>query len=87
MPTVGPITRHLERAEVVAHFHQTTGQDFLGVYLHGLGLASGKICTLCGHSRVDADHPLQCTGLDEHPTDPTLVPTSPVSTRRDSVKW
>ncbi|GFX78292.1 uncharacterized protein TNCV_5136391 [Trichonephila clavipes] len=38
--TVGPIPRHLERAEVIAHFHLTTEHDFLGVYLHWLGLAA-----------------------------------------------
>ncbi|GFU37469.1 reverse transcriptase [Trichonephila clavipes] len=32
--TVEPIPRHLERAEAVARFRLTIGQDFLGVYLH-----------------------------------------------------
>ncbi|GFT84986.1 uncharacterized protein TNCV_2507821 [Trichonephila clavipes] len=30
LATVGPIPRHLERAEVVARFRLTTGHDFLG---------------------------------------------------------
>ncbi|GFV28060.1 uncharacterized protein TNCV_187361 [Trichonephila clavipes] len=34
LDTVGPIPRHLERAEGVVRFRLTTGHDFLEVYLH-----------------------------------------------------
>ncbi|GFU19284.1 hypothetical protein TNCV_1468861 [Trichonephila clavipes] len=34
LATVGPIPRHLERADAVACFRLTTGHGFLGVYLH-----------------------------------------------------
>ncbi|GFW89948.1 reverse transcriptase [Trichonephila clavipes] len=67
--TVCPIPRHLERAEVVARFRLTTGHDFLGVYLHWLGVAASEACTICGHARMDGDHLLQCIGLDEYPAD------------------
>ncbi|GFX83996.1 hypothetical protein TNCV_4858041 [Trichonephila clavipes] len=33
---VGPIPKHLERAEAVAHFHLATGHDFLEVTSTGL---------------------------------------------------
>ncbi|GFU39540.1 reverse transcriptase [Trichonephila clavipes] len=69
LATVGPIPRHLERAETVAHFSLTTGHDFLGVYLHWLGVAANEACPTCGHARIDDDHLLQCTGLDEYPAD------------------
>ncbi|GFY14259.1 hypothetical protein TNCV_3614481 [Trichonephila clavipes] len=36
LATVGLISRHLERAEAVAHLCLTTGHDFLGVYLNWL---------------------------------------------------
>ncbi|GFT76553.1 reverse transcriptase [Trichonephila clavipes] len=49
-------------------FRLTTGDDFLGVYLHWLGLAANEACLLCGHARMDGDHLLQCTRLDEYPT-------------------
>ncbi|GFU59303.1 reverse transcriptase [Trichonephila clavipes] len=32
--TVGPIPRHLERAETVARFHLNTRHEVLGVHLH-----------------------------------------------------
>ncbi|GFW66728.1 reverse transcriptase [Trichonephila clavipes] len=47
----------------------TTGHDFLGVYLHWLGVAANEACPLCDHARMDGDYLLQCTGLDEYPTD------------------
>ncbi|GFW08450.1 reverse transcriptase [Trichonephila clavipes] len=34
LTTVGPIPRHLERAEAVARFRLTNEHDFSGVYLH-----------------------------------------------------
>ncbi|GFW73621.1 reverse transcriptase [Trichonephila clavipes] len=67
--TVGPILRYLERAKAVALFHLTTGHDFLGVYLHWLGVAANEANPICGHARMDGDHLLQCTGLDEYPAD------------------
>ncbi|GFW54206.1 hypothetical protein TNCV_4372801 [Trichonephila clavipes] len=44
LASVGPILRLLERAETVARFRLTTGRDFLGVYLHWLGVAANKAC-------------------------------------------
>ncbi|GFV92913.1 reverse transcriptase [Trichonephila clavipes] len=69
LATVGPIPRHLERAEAVCSFLVTTGLDFLGVYLHWLGMAANEACPICGHARMDGDHLLQCTGLDEYPAE------------------
>ncbi|GFT79934.1 reverse transcriptase [Trichonephila clavipes] len=69
LPTVGPIPRYLKRADSVACLCLTTGQDFLGVHLHWIGLAADEACPLCGHARMDSDHLLQCTGIDEYPTD------------------
>ncbi|GFW42646.1 reverse transcriptase [Trichonephila clavipes] len=69
LTTMGPIPRHLERAEAVARFRLTTGHDFLGVYLHWLGVAANEACPLCGHARMDGDLLLQCTGLVEYPAD------------------
>ncbi|GFX36103.1 reverse transcriptase [Trichonephila clavipes] len=66
---VGPIPMHMERAEAVSHFHLTIGYDFLGVYIHWLGLAADEACPLCGHDKMDGDHLFQCTVLDEYPTD------------------
>ncbi|GFT83565.1 reverse transcriptase [Trichonephila clavipes] len=63
LATVGPIPRHLGRAKAVARFRQTTGHDFSGVYLHWLGLPTLQT------ARMDSDHLLQCTGLDEYPAD------------------
>ncbi|GFT06770.1 reverse transcriptase [Trichonephila clavipes] len=60
---------HLERSEAVARFRLTTGHDFLGVYLHWLGVNANQAYPLCGHARMDGDHLLQCTGLDEYPID------------------
>ncbi|GFT85164.1 reverse transcriptase [Trichonephila clavipes] len=69
LATVCPIPRHLERAKAVACFRLTTGHDFLGVYLHWLGVAANEVCPICGHARMDDDHLLQCTGLDEYLAD------------------
>ncbi|GFV54220.1 reverse transcriptase [Trichonephila clavipes] len=69
LATEGSIPRHLERAKAVAHFRLTTGHDFLGVYLHWLDLAADEACPLCDHARMDGDHLLQCTRLDEYSTD------------------
>ncbi|GFU44665.1 reverse transcriptase [Trichonephila clavipes] len=65
LATVGPIPRHLERAEAVARCHLTTGHDLLGVYLHWLGVVANEAC---GHARMDGDHLHQCTGFAEYPT-------------------
>ncbi|GFU78287.1 reverse transcriptase [Trichonephila clavipes] len=80
--SVGPIPRHLRRAEAVACFRLTTGHNFFGVYLHWLGLAADEACPLCGCARRDGDHLLQWTGLDEYPTDDISDGTG-----RLSVKW
>ncbi|GFS65553.1 reverse transcriptase [Trichonephila clavipes] len=66
---MGPIPRHLEKVKAVARFRLTTGHDFLGVYLYWIDLAVDEACPLCGHARMDGDHLLECTGLDEYPTD------------------
>ncbi|GFY04719.1 reverse transcriptase [Trichonephila clavipes] len=66
---MGSISRHLERVKAVDHFRLTIGHEVLGVYLHWLGLAADEACTICGHARMDGDHLLECTGLDEYPTD------------------
>ncbi|GFW48144.1 reverse transcriptase [Trichonephila clavipes] len=67
LATVGTIPSiHLERAEAVVCFRLATGHDFLGVYLHWLGVAANEACSLCGHARMEGDHLLQCTGLDEY---------------------
>ncbi|GFX29573.1 hypothetical protein TNCV_4776451 [Trichonephila clavipes] len=39
------------------------------VYLHCLGLAADEACQFLSHARTDGDYLLQCTGLDEYPTD------------------
>ncbi|GFV89136.1 reverse transcriptase [Trichonephila clavipes] len=67
LATVCLIPRHLERAEAVARFRLTTGHDFWGKYLHWLSVAANEACPICGHARMDCDHLLQCTGLDEYP--------------------
>ncbi|KMQ82368.1 reverse transcriptase [Lasius niger] len=69
LAAVGPIPRHIERAEAVARFRLTTGHDFLGVHLHFLDLAADEACQLCGHARMDGDHLKQCTALALHPAD------------------
>ncbi|GFV30154.1 reverse transcriptase [Trichonephila clavipes] len=69
LATVGSIPRLLEKPEAVACFRLTTGHDFLGVYLHCLGVAVNEGCPLSGHARMDGDHLLQCTGLVEYPAD------------------
>ncbi|GFX41638.1 hypothetical protein TNCV_3110341 [Trichonephila clavipes] len=38
-----------------------------------LDLAYDKAFPLYGHSRVDGDHLLQCTGLDEYPADDIVI--------------
>ncbi|GFU64628.1 reverse transcriptase [Trichonephila clavipes] len=79
--TVGPITRHLERAEAVARFRLTTRHDCLRVYLHWLGLAANEAFPLCDHARMDGDHQLQCTGIVEYPAKDIS------STGRLGIKW
>ncbi|GFU48868.1 reverse transcriptase [Trichonephila clavipes] len=69
LATVGPIPKHLERVEAVALFRLTTGHDFLGVYLHSLGMAANEAYLLCGHARMDGVHLLQCTELDGYLAD------------------
>ncbi|GFX41443.1 reverse transcriptase [Trichonephila clavipes] len=67
LATGGPIPRHLERAEAVARFRLTTGHDFIGRHdTHWLGLAANEACPLCGHARMDGNHLLQCTGLNDY---------------------
>ncbi|GFU98681.1 hypothetical protein TNCV_1765051 [Trichonephila clavipes] len=39
------------------------------VYLHRLVVAANEACSLSGHARMDGDHLLQCTGIDEKPSD------------------
>ncbi|GFW15180.1 reverse transcriptase [Trichonephila clavipes] len=75
LATVGPIPRLLERAEAVTRFHLTNGYDFLGIYLHWLGVAANEACPICGHARMHGDHLLQCTGLDEYPPTTSSVGT------------
>ncbi|GFV36739.1 reverse transcriptase [Trichonephila clavipes] len=65
LATVGPIPRPPKRAEAVAHFRLTTGHDLLEVYLHWLDVAADESCPLLGHVRMDGEHLLQCTGLDD----------------------
>ncbi|GFX99748.1 reverse transcriptase [Trichonephila clavipes] len=43
--------------------------DFLGGYLHWLGVAANEAYPLCGHDRMDGDRLLQCTGLNEYLAD------------------
>ncbi|GFX00207.1 hypothetical protein TNCV_296961 [Trichonephila clavipes] len=50
LATVGPIPKHLERAEAVARFFLTTGYDFLGVYLNRLGEAANEAASGTAHS-------------------------------------
>ncbi|GFV05597.1 reverse transcriptase [Trichonephila clavipes] len=65
--SLGSISKHLEKVKAVACFCLTTRHDFLGVYLYWLGVAANEICPICGHARMDGNHLLQCTGLDEYP--------------------
>ncbi|GFS73523.1 reverse transcriptase [Trichonephila clavipes] len=83
LATVGPILKHLERVKAVDRFRLTNGHDFLGVYLHWLGVAANEACPICGHARMDRDHLLQCTGLGEY----TRLTTSSVGTGWLGVKW
>ncbi|GFV73579.1 reverse transcriptase [Trichonephila clavipes] len=66
---VDAIPRHLKRAEAIAHFHLFTGHDFLGIYLHLLGMAANEACPLDGHAGMNGDHLFQWTRLDEYPAD------------------
>ncbi|GFY18691.1 uncharacterized protein TNCV_2399151 [Trichonephila clavipes] len=68
LASVGTIPRHLERVEAVARFRLTTENDFLGVFRHWLGQAADEVFPLCGHTRKDGNHLLQCTELDDYPT-------------------
>ncbi|GFT67110.1 hypothetical protein TNCV_1892261 [Trichonephila clavipes] len=36
--------------------------------------STGLACPLCGYARMDSDHLLQCTGLDEYPTEDIVSP-------------
>ncbi|GFW49950.1 hypothetical protein TNCV_2315321 [Trichonephila clavipes] len=42
LAAVSPILRHMERAEAVTRFRLTTGHNFLGVYVHWLGVAANR---------------------------------------------
>ncbi|GFX23812.1 reverse transcriptase [Trichonephila clavipes] len=66
---VGPILKHLERANAVSRFCLTTEHDFLRVYLHWLGLDADEAYPLCGNASMDGDQLIQCTGLDKYMTD------------------
>ncbi|GFV38070.1 reverse transcriptase [Trichonephila clavipes] len=54
LQTLGPIPRHLETAEAVVRFRLTTGHDFLGVYLHWLGVAANEACPLTCSNALDS---------------------------------
>ncbi|GFX40679.1 hypothetical protein TNCV_1218021 [Trichonephila clavipes] len=74
---MGPIPRHLERAEAVARFFLTTGHDFLGVYLHLLGVAANEampewMVTTCSNALDSLN---------------TRLMTSSIGTQRLDVKW
>ncbi|GFU13780.1 reverse transcriptase [Trichonephila clavipes] len=75
LATVGPIPRNLERGEAVARFHFTTENDFLGVYLHCLGVAANVVCSFCGHARMGhaPQFEKRCTGLVEYPADDIVI--------------
>ncbi|GFV72281.1 hypothetical protein TNCV_637431 [Trichonephila clavipes] len=60
--------RYMETAEACARFRPTTGGNILEVYLHWLGLATDEACLLYGYAGIDGEYMLQCTGLDEYPT-------------------
>ncbi|GFV78316.1 reverse transcriptase [Trichonephila clavipes] len=66
------ISRHLGTVEAIARFHLSTGHDFLGVYHHRFGLAADEACPLYGRARMDGDHLLQCTELNEYSTDDVI---------------
>ncbi|GFY28821.1 hypothetical protein TNCV_4719551 [Trichonephila clavipes] len=59
--------RHLERAELVAHFRLTTWHDFWEYTSTGLVWLLTR--SIHSAARMDGDHLLQCTGLDENPAD------------------
>ncbi|GFV18648.1 reverse transcriptase [Trichonephila clavipes] len=53
----------------VARFSPNYRNDFLGVYLHWLGVATNEACPFCGHAKMDSDDLPQCAGLAEYPAD------------------
>ncbi|GFV30448.1 hypothetical protein TNCV_99231 [Trichonephila clavipes] len=59
---------HPNRCHPFARFRLTTGHDFLGVRLHWLDLAAGEALPFCDHARMDGDHLLQYTRLDDYPS-------------------
>ncbi|GFV26188.1 reverse transcriptase [Trichonephila clavipes] len=56
------------KAEAVDCFRLTNGH-FGGVYLHWLGLAADEAFPLGSHARMDGNHLIQCTELNEYPDD------------------
>ncbi|GFY31434.1 hypothetical protein TNCV_4989931 [Trichonephila clavipes] len=52
-----------------SHLRLTAEHDFLGVNFLWLGLAADEVCPLCSYARMEGFHLLQCTGLDEYPTE------------------
>ncbi|GFX35144.1 hypothetical protein TNCV_2330841 [Trichonephila clavipes] len=79
MAPLGLIPRHLERAEALTPFHQTTGHDFLGVYIHwGLKrhdlseAMSGWMVTTCSYVLYSMN---------------TRLSTSSIGAGRLDVKW
>ncbi|GFV43727.1 reverse transcriptase [Trichonephila clavipes] len=69
LTTVDPIPRHFQKVEAVARFRLTIRHDSLKEYLHWFGLTVDEACPLYGHSIMDGNHLVQCTGLDKYPTD------------------
>ncbi|GFT19874.1 reverse transcriptase [Trichonephila clavipes] len=84
LANVGPIPRHLERDETVARIRLTTGHDIVGIYLQWLDVASDEAFPLCSNARMDGDHLLQCTGLDEYPAEDII--SRYLEARRQMVK-
>ncbi|GFU15776.1 uncharacterized protein TNCV_2367451 [Trichonephila clavipes] len=82
LTTVGPIPRHLERAEAVARLHLTTGHDFLGVYLHWLGVAANETCPSAAMPEWMA---IICSNVLDWTN--TRLMTASVDTGRLGVKW
>ncbi|GFV91696.1 reverse transcriptase [Trichonephila clavipes] len=76
--------RTIQLVAAVARFRLTTGHDFIGVYLHWLGLTADEAYPLCVHVKMDGDHLLQCIGLDEYPIDD--IGSRYCETRRQIVK-
>ncbi|GFV47394.1 uncharacterized protein TNCV_4830501 [Trichonephila clavipes] len=81
LATAGLIPRHLERAEAVSSSHLTTGDDFLGAFLHWLRLTADEASSLCGHVRIATT----CSNALDSMN--TRLTTSSVSTGRLGVKW